>query len=102
MRIERAIKVLTENTKVLYGFFGVVEQSPFFPPCSFLNEFFQKGFDPCDQDSRMRNWEPFELNLQEYEAVASWWLKNHPNSTINALEVKNWDDWQIKIIEENY
>lgn len=102
MRIERAKKLLTENTKILYGIFGVVECSPFFPPCDFLNEFFQKGSDPCDQDSRMGNWEPFELNTQEYEALASWWLKNHPNSTINALGVKNWEDWQIIIIEEDY
>ena len=61
-KLELAKKVLKENSEVLYGTFGIIESSGFFPPINFLNDFLKIGSDPCDQDGRMDNWKPFSLN----------------------------------------
>jgi hypothetical protein len=71
--INLAKKVLLENTKVLYGIFGIINTSGFFPPRGFLNEFLEGGSDPCDQDGRMDSWIPFELSESEYEIIKKWW-----------------------------
>jgi len=99
MSLKLAKNVLTENSKVLYGIFGVIESSGFFPPREFLNQFLLQGNDPCDQDRRMDNWPPFELNEIEYEKVKKWWLSIHPGSIVDDLGEENWDDWAVEIIE---
>lgn len=45
--INYAKRVLDENTKVLYGIFGVISGSGYFPPLPFLNEFLMAGSDSC-------------------------------------------------------
>jgi hypothetical protein len=60
--VETAKKVLTANTAVLYGIFGTIESSGYFPPSKFLNQFLAQGNDPCDQDGRMSKWPPFTLS----------------------------------------
>jgi len=42
-KIALAKRVLTEDTKVLYGIFGIINTSGYFPPHKFLNEFFLIG-----------------------------------------------------------
>jgi hypothetical protein len=99
MSIESAKQVLSENSKVLYGIFGAIEASGYFPPRKFLNQFFESGSDPCDQDGRMGSWTPFELTEEEYEAVLKWWLEDRPDVSINDLGADNWNEWQSEIIE---
>ncbi|AOE50247.1 hypothetical protein [Kangiella sediminilitoris] len=99
MSIKLAKSILTENSKVLYGIFGLIESSGFFPPRNILNQFLEQGYDPCDQDGRMDNWKPFTLNNEEYQVIANWWLSQHPVSSINDLGVSHWDDWSVKIID---
>ncbi len=99
MNVELAKKVLSDNSKVLYGIFGVIESSGYFPPREFLNQFLDKGNDPCDQDGRMESWTPFILNAVEYDAVKVWWLSKYPGVVINDLGATSWDDWVVEIIE---
>jgi len=99
MSVELAKKILVENTNVLYGIFGVVESSGYFPPQNFLNQFLVVGSDPCDQDGRMDSWRPFELNKDEYEIIKEWWLACHSGSVVDDLGEKNWDAWVVEIIE---
>jgi hypothetical protein len=54
--LQLAKNVLLENATVLYGVFGVIEESGYFPPREFLNEFFMIGHDPCDQDRRLNHY----------------------------------------------
>lgn len=97
--IEKAKDILAENSKVLYGIFGVIKGSGLFPPRVFLNEFLKAGSDPCDQDGRMENWVPFELTVEEYLEIKEWWLLLYPNTIEDALEQTSWLDWSVEIIE---
>lgn len=90
--INNAKRVLDENAKVLYGIFGVISCSGYFPPLPFLNEFFMAGSDPCDQDERMDSWCPFTLTSSEYEEVKAWWLVSRPGTVESALGSECWDD----------
>ncbi|AAS61128.1 hypothetical protein CQP30_19815 [Yersinia pestis] len=97
--INNAKRVLDENAKVLYGIFGVISCSGYFPPLPFLNEFFMAGSDPCDQDERMDSWCPFTLTSSEYEEVKAWWLVSRPGTVESALGSECWDDWIQEILE---
>lgn len=66
-----AKRILSDNSKVLYGIFGIINTSGYFPPCSLLNEFLMAGNDPCDQDGRMKNWKPFKLSSEEHSQCIS-------------------------------
>ncbi|WP_459176227.1 hypothetical protein [Ewingella americana] len=46
--INNAKRVLDENAKVLYGIFGFISYSGYFPPLPFLNEFFLAGRSMVD------------------------------------------------------
>lgn len=100
MKSKLAIEILKENSKVLYGIFGEVESSNYFPPRVFLNEFLMQGNDPCDQDGRMDNWQPFEVSDDEYISVLNWWIENKSsNAKVEDLGVNNWNDWAVELIE---
>ncbi len=90
---EPAKQVLEANAGVLYGIFGVIEGTGYFPPLPFLNEFLAKGYDPCDQDGRMADWVPFTLSPEAYAEVKSWWLKRNPGAVEDALEATSWEEW---------
>ena len=94
-----AKRVIETNSKVLYGIFGVIESSGYFPPRPFLNEFLAVGHDPCDQDGRMAPWQPFALTAAEYDAVKTWWFSSHPSSVESQLGVQCWSDWVQEILE---
>lgn len=96
--IVKAINILDENSKVLYGIFGMIDSSGYFPPCDFLNEFLFHGSDPCDQDYRMGEWKPFILTTQEYDIVKKWWCELHPKTIESHLDCECWDDWTQKIL----
>jgi hypothetical protein len=100
--VELAKQVLEDNQNVLYGVFGHVATSPWFPPARFLNEFLGVGHDPCDQDERMGHWKPFALTNDEYEEVKRWWLTNHPNSNEDELGVSSWDEWVFHLLHGQY
>ena len=70
--LEAAKRVLTANEEVLYGIFGLIGSSGFFPPRAFLNEFLMRGHDPCDQDGRMDAWQPFAVLPAEYHELVGW------------------------------
>jgi hypothetical protein len=97
--ISKAKRVLDENTEVLYGIFGVISGSGYFPPLPFLNEFFLGGSDPCDQDGRMGRWRPFTLTISEYEVVKAWWLEACPGTVEAELGSECWADWVQEILE---
>ncbi len=97
--IAQAKAVLAENSRVLYGIFGVVENSGVFPPRDFLNEFFLVGYDPCDQDGRMPSWSAFQLTVDEYAQVKEWWLQCHSGAREDSLGESCWNDWVIKLLE---
>ena len=99
MGVKLAKKVLSENSKVLYGIIGVVESSNYFPPQEFLNQFFEGGSDPCDQDGRMDKWKPFNLNHSEYQEVLSWWQSTHQNVVQDDLGAGSWNDWVQELLE---
>jgi hypothetical protein len=96
--VEKAKLVLEKDLAVLYGFFGVLDSSGFFPPREFLNEFLRRGLDPCDQDGRMEGWTPFTLSDQDYQAVRDWWTSKRPGARVDALGANCWDDWAQKVI----
>lgn len=93
-----AKRVLMANEAVLYGIFGVISGTGFFPPRAFLNEFLMAGSDPCDQDRRMGTWIPFELSPEEYAEVLSWWKMRHPDAVEDSFGVERWDDWVQHIL----
>ena len=99
-QVALAQRVLSDNAKVLYGIFGIISASGYFPPHSFLNEFLMGGSDPCDQDGRMENWRPFELSNREYLLILSWWQSKYPNTVEDSLNAENWNDWVQEILEK--
>ena len=97
--IALAKQVLSENTKVLYGIFGIIDTSGYFPPRIFLNEFLMQGNDPCDQDERVESWQPFELSEAAYNLVVSWWQLKYPGAVVDSLNSENWSDWVQAVLE---
>jgi hypothetical protein len=97
--VEIACRVLSQNETVQFGIFGLIGKSEYFPPFQFLNEFFMKGHDPCDQDQRMPKWNAFELNSEEYETVRRWWVSDHPSAIKELPDVSCWADWVHEILE---
>ncbi len=97
--VEKTKGILNENTTVLYGIFGIISDSGFFPTRKLLNEFLLKGNAPCDQDERMDHWKPFELKTKEYSEIKKWWIGLYPNAVESDLEQKSWEDWVQIIID---
>jgi len=91
--VDAAKRVLVADEAVLYGIFGVIGGSGYFPPRDFLNEFLMVGSDPCDQDGRMDGWRPFTLSPSEYDEVEAWWVSAHYGTVTSNLGVGSWDDW---------
>lgn len=96
--LELAKRVLAADEAGLYGIFGVIGTSGYFPPRPFLNEFLKWGSDPCDQDGRIDPWPPFTLTPDEYYAVLSWWTAGHVGAVEDALGVDCWNDWVQEIL----
>jgi hypothetical protein len=97
--VAAAKRILSADEAVLYGIYGVIGKSRFFPPRAFLNEFLMGGCDPCDQDGRMGRWQPLSLSPAEYEALKAWWVANHPGAVEESLGVDRWDDWVQEILD---
>lgn len=97
--VNEAKRVLAENSRILFGFFGVVENSEVFPPRDFLNEFLLVGYDPCDQDQRMGTWSPFRLTNEEYVQIKEWWLQFHPGAREDSLGESSWHNWATALLE---
>ena len=96
--LDTAKQVLAANEAVLYGIFGVIGSSGYFPPRALLNEFLMRGNDPCDQDGRMDAWQPFALSPEEYREVKAWWVAGHADAVEDSLGVDSWDDWVQEIL----
>jgi len=43
--LDTAKRVLAADEAVLFGIFGVIGSSGYFPPCGILNEFLMRGYD---------------------------------------------------------
>lgn len=97
--VERAKTVLLQNTKILYGIFGVIACSNYFPPRELLNEFLMGGIDSCDQDGRMPPWQPFALLPEEYVAIEAWWSELNPGTCTDRLAAANWSEWAVAVLE---
>ena len=95
--VQRAVDVLSRNSKVQFGIFGVIDGSGVFPPREFLNAFLMGGSDPCDQDNRMDTWTPFELSEDEFKVVFSWWNIGRNRSVVDARDCDSWSDWSVEI-----
>jgi hypothetical protein len=91
--VKTAKRVLEADEAVLYGIFGVIRGSGYFPLREFLNEFLMGGNDPCDQDGRMSGWQPFALSPEEYDEIKAWWAAGHPGAVASDLGVGCWSDW---------
>lgn len=101
--VKAAKRVLEANESVRYGIFGMIEDTGYFPPRAFLNEFLMVGDDPCDQDNLMGRWEPFSLSPEEYDDVKAWWVARHPGTVESDLGVGCWEDWmQVILNPENW
>ena len=96
--LDSAKQVLAANEAVLYGVFGVIGYSGYFPPRRFLNEFLLGGTDPCDQDGRMPDWRPFAVGPEEYDDLKEWWFAGHVGATEDDLGVDSWDEWVQEIL----
>jgi hypothetical protein len=94
-----AKQVLMIDEKVLYGIFGFIGSSGYFPPREFLNEFLMGGSDPCDQDGRMSHWRPFAVSAEEYRDLKEWWAARYADAVEDSLGVENWDDWVQEILD---
>lgn len=90
--------ILTDNKKVLYGIFGQIWDSGYFPPRPLLNQFLLAGNDSCDQDGRMGTWSPFELSAEEYTLVKVRWIKDHPGTVESQPGVETWNDGVQEIL----
>lgn len=95
---ENAQRILRTNSAILFGIFGAIEASNYFPPRDFINEFFRGGSDPCDQDGRMSDWQPFALTPEEYLIVRDWWMASHPDAQEDSLGESCWSDWVQNIL----
>jgi hypothetical protein len=84
------------------GIFGAIGPSGFFPPRTFLNEFFMAGSDPVDQDGLLKKllnlWQPFSLSDDEYEEIKAWWVAHHPGAVEDSLGADCWRDWEDAIV----
>lgn len=80
------------NSFVKHGIFGAIRLSGVFPPRALLNQFFGQGQDLCDQDARMKSWQPFSLSDDEYKTVKIWWFAQYPNSKEDALDAASWSE----------
>ena len=96
----RAVDVISRNSQVRYGTFSIIDSSGVFPPREFLNTFLLGGSDPCDQDSTMKPWKPFELSVDEYEVVFGWWQSGHNASVVDSMECDSWGGWVAKLIHD--
>jgi hypothetical protein len=97
--LEAVKRVLAANEAVLFGIFGVIGSSGVFPPRAFLNEFLARGSDPCDQDRRMGEWEPFAVSAEEYPPLLAWWATGHPGAVEDGLGAGCWDDWVQELLD---
>jgi hypothetical protein len=97
--LDTAKQVLAADEAVLYGIFGVIGSSGFFPPRGFLNEFLMRGHDPCDQDGRMAPWRPFAVSPEEYRDLKAWWAGGHPGAVEDDLGTGCWDDWVQEMLD---
>jgi hypothetical protein len=97
--LAQAKKVLLANSIVLYGVFGVIEGSGYFPPRSFLNEFLLSEHDPCDRDSRMGRWEAFSLSDEDYLVLKQWWICRNPDTVEDSLGSNCWSEWVETVFE---
>ena len=96
--LDTAKHVLAANEAVLYGIFGVIGSSGYFPPQRFLNEFLLRGSDPCDQDRRMPPWRPFAIGSEDYRDLKAWWVAGHAGTIEDGLGVDSWDEWVQEIL----
>jgi hypothetical protein len=99
--VQFAKQILAANEEVLFGIFGQIGRSRYFPPQEYLNEFFKQGSDPCDQDSRMGQWRPFVLSMTEFEDVFSWWAERHPGTVVTDLDTSSWHNWIQVILQQD-
>ena len=97
--VDTAKQVLTANEAVLYGIFGVIGSSGYFPPQTFLNEFLMVGYDPCDQDGRMGDWQPFAVSPEEYREIKAWWMAGHAGAVEDGLGADCWGDWVQEVLD---
>lgn len=97
-QLELAKHVIEGSVNVMFGTFGAIDSSAYFPPRTFLNEFLRSGSDPADQDGRMKDWIPFELNEENYERIKEWWIGDHPDSKEDYLGMNCWNDWIVEVI----
>ncbi len=97
--LEAAKQVLAADEEVLYGIFGMIGVSGLFPPRTFLNEFLMRGSDPCDQDGRMSDWQPFTVSPEEYHELKSWWVAHHAGAVEDRFGVECWDHWVQEVLD---
>ncbi len=100
IEVTKVKKILSENLKVPYGIFGVIESTRYFPPRELLNQFLYKGYDPCVQYGKMNNWKPTVLNENQYSSIVEWWQIEHSNIKVDSLDKTNWNEWTNAILEE--
>ncbi len=98
--VTKVKKILSENSKVPYGIFGVIESTRYFPPRELLNQFLYKGYDPCVQYGKMNNWKPTVLNENQYSSIVEWWKIEHSNIKVDFLDKTDWNEWTNAILEE--
>jgi hypothetical protein len=91
--LDTAKQVLMADEAVMYGIFGVIGSSGYFPPRNFLNIFLLQGHDPCDQDGRMSNWQPFAVSPEKYRDLKAWWVADHAGAVEDDLGADCRDDW---------
>jgi hypothetical protein len=96
--IATAKRVLRANEVGPFGIFGAIGLSGYFPPRQFLNEFLMKGFDSCDQDRQMSDWQPFAVTDEDYQEIKAWWVADHEGAIEDRLGTECWDDWVQEVL----